>query len=394
MSSTPEPNERPYRPTPPEELLARAKRRSAATRRHRIVGGSGSLTVLAAILVVGVLISGPGKSPAPSTRSPGQLVVSARIGNAYELTAGEKASAAAPQAVTSSVENAEVGFALALLKNLAATPSSTAPDNVLASPSSLATALAMLELGAEASTQSQIAATLQSAGLSPSEQAAGWYSLASLLGDETSTEATSIRHEPELDIANALFLQQHFAVLPAFVRALSSDFATGLWQVDFHGHLAAAVAAMNEWTSDHTHGLINRLFSPGAISPRTVMVLADAVYFRADWAQSFEKATVLRSFYPAGGTAENVPFMVSAAADSPHAMTVPVSRSGDYVALELPYAGHKLSALGGHADSLVTCPVRRLARPDPPGPARGRDGARDRPGLDARVHHRLRLPAQ
>ena len=342
MSSTPEPTVQPYEPTPPEDLLARAKGRSAAARRRRLLGGSGSLTAVAAILVVSVLVAGGSNRP---QRRPGQVVVSARIGSAYELTAGEKALAPAGAGVARHVENAEVGFSLSLLKNLAAAGSSVSPDNVLVSPSSLAIALAMLELGAAGSTQQEVAATLQSTGLSAVRAGRrvahpGHLALGRNLSrrDEHPTRARA-RHRERV-----LFLQQHFAVLSAFVGALSADFETGLWQVDFHD-VSAATAAMNQWTSEHTHGLINQLFSPGTISAQTVLVLADAVYFHADWAQSFESATRSRPFYPASGTPENVPFMSSAPVDSPHALTVPVSDTPGYVAVELPYAGRKLSAL-------------------------------------------------
>jgi len=50
---------------------------------------------------------------------------------------------------------------------------SNGSTNELVSPSSLATALAMLELGASGSTEQGIAATLHTAGLSAGEQAAG-----------------------------------------------------------------------------------------------------------------------------------------------------------------------------------------------------------------------------
>ncbi len=342
MSSQREPTERPYVPTPPEELLDRVKRRSAARRRHRLLGGGGLLTVLAALVLIAVLIPTSSARPQQPSRHPGPIVVSDRIGDAYELTADEPPAAPAPPKVAKAVENAEIGFSLNLLDNLAASSDSNDSDNVLVSPSSLATALAMLELGAAGSTEQGIASTLHTAGLSPLDQAAGWNSLATLLASETTTTGTHLRVAPELNIANALFLQEHFAVLPAFVRALSSEFQTGLWQVDFAKDLTGATDAINQWTSENTKGLIKQLFSPGGLTPTTVLVLADAVYFHADWARKFENATSDQSFYLATGAVENVPFMTSG---STTPLTVPVSTTGQYTAVELPYSGKKLSAL-------------------------------------------------
>jgi serpin B len=334
-----------YTPTPPDELLARVKLRSAQSRRRHLLQASGSLTVVVALVLIGILLPASGARPQPSSQPPGKIVVSERAGSAYELTANEPAAAMAPAAVTQAVESSEIAFSLDLLDRLAASSDASGSDNVLVSPSSLATALAMLELGADGTTLQAIATTLDSAGLSASEQAAGWHSLAALLGSETSASGTNLSHEPELDIANALFLQEHFAVLPAFVRALSSDFQAGLWQVDFAHHLAAAMSSVNQWASDNTKGLIKKLFSPGALNQRTVLVLADAVYFHAHWARMFGSTTTNEDFVPTTGVAEKVPFMNSQSASSPGPLSVPVSTTSQYIAVELPYAGKKLSAL-------------------------------------------------
>jgi len=341
MSSTPEEPKGTYTPTPPEELLTRAKSRSASKRRQRMLGGSGSVTVVVALILVGILLPG---STRPSPRA-GVITVSDRIGSAYELNANEPVGPSATPPVAKAVENAEVGFSLSLLDNLAKSSDPNGAGNVLVSPSSLATALAMLELGTSGATEQGIATTLQTAGLSSAEQAAGWHSLAGLLALETSTTGTDLGHEPELNIANALFLQEHFAVSPAFVRALSSEFQTGLWEVNFESDLAAATNAINQWTSDNTKGLIQKLFSPGALNNLTRLVLADAVYFHADWSNRFSTITLDRPFYPTGGATESVPFMSSPRLGTPKVFDLPVSTTPAYDAVELPYAGKKLSAL-------------------------------------------------
>ncbi|MGO9965512.1 MAG: serpin family protein [Acidimicrobiales bacterium] len=345
MSPTSEPAERAYTPTAGEELLVRTKRRSLAIRRHRKLGaGVCSLGVLALVLGL-VLVPGGSAAPQQSNNKPGKIFISDRIGSAYEIGANEPPPSAAPRAVVEAVENAEVGFSLELLNKLAASSDTNGSSNELVSPSSLATALAMLELGAAGSTEQGIASALRSAGLSAREQAEGWYSLAALLAGETSTSSENLKRVPELDVANSLWVQQNFAVLPSFVRALESDFQTGVWQVNFQTDLKAAVAAINQWTSEHTKGLIKQLFSPGGLTPTTVLVLADAVFFHADWSVRFEGATTNQPFYLATGASESVPFLSSEPLDSSAALTVPVSRTGNYVAVELPYAGKKLSAL-------------------------------------------------
>jgi len=341
----PEPTELLHAAAQGELPLLRSKLVNAVTRRHRLLGAGGSLTVVLALIAGAVLVPLGSAEPQPASNKPGRVFVSERIGSAYELSADEPAPSPAPPGVAKAVENAEVGFSLELLDNLAMSSDTNGSTNELVSPSSLATALAMLELGASGATAEGIASALHTAGLSAGEQAAGWYSLAALLGAETSTSATNLRRVPELDVANSLWVQQNFAVLPEFVRALSSEFRTGVWQVNFQDDLEGATDAINQWTSEHTKGLIKQLFSPGALSPTTVLVLADAVFFRAEWASRFESATIKRPFYLATGQSASVPFMSSFPVNSTKALTVPVSTAGKYVAVELPYTGKKLSAL-------------------------------------------------
>jgi len=342
MNSTPEPSENQLEPTRPEELLARAKARSLAIRRHRLLGATGSTAVVLALVLSLVLVPGGSAPLLNSHHRPGQIFVSARVGSAYELTANEAAAPAAPASVTRRVENAEVAFSLDLLTHLAG---SSDVNNQLVSPSSLATALAMLELGASGSTEQAIAATLRTAGLSAGDQAAGWHGLAALLAAESSATGTNLAHVPQLDVANAVWLERNLAVQPAFLRSLSSEFMTGLWRVDFIQDLSGATNAINQWTSENTRGYIKQLFTPGALNIYTRLVLADAVFFRGDWVRKFLSATESEPFHLGSGGTVTVPFMISGRANSEHPLTAPVAVTHQYVAVELPYAGKSLSAL-------------------------------------------------
>ena len=142
MSPAPERASKQYAPTSPEVLLAHAKRRSLAIRRHRLLGAGGALAVVIALVLGSIFI--PGTS-GPGTHPPGRVYVADRIGSAYELTAAEAVIKAASPQVLKGVETAEVGFSLDLLDHLAGSTDASGTSNELVSPSSLATALAMLE---------------------------------------------------------------------------------------------------------------------------------------------------------------------------------------------------------------------------------------------------------
>jgi serpin B len=169
-------------------------------------------------VMVAVLVSGcgtaavrPSASPSSTSRSTSQPSASPTP-QTSDLLAGITVSAADVQA------SAGAGNALAvdLLQQLA----SSQPDaNFVDSAYSLATALAMLELGAEGDTQTQIGTVLHSAGVTPEQQAAAWKQLdASLL-------ATAQADGISLDVANAIWLQQGLPFNATFLNTLVQNFS-------------------------------------------------------------------------------------------------------------------------------------------------------------------------
>jgi serpin B len=338
VSSTPEPSSPTYTPTSPDILLTRVKSRSAALQRKRwgVVGGS---TVVVVALVLGTLVlQRPGPKNHVAVRPSGKILT-AQFGSAEELTADVLSAGKASAAVTKEAAEAEVGFSLRLLGQM-----SSSSGNVLLSPSSLSTALAMLELGARGATAQGIANALSSSGMSASQQAAGWHTLAMALIDETARNGAHLGTTPELNIANAVWVQHGLQVEPGFVRAMTSEFAAGVWQVNFGGDMDGAINSINAWTSKQTQGLIKKLFSPGALSNQTVMVLADAVYFQAHWARSFleERAP----FHFANGSTSNLPTLQSSLPnDGDNARSYLNTIGSNYDAVEIPYSGKSLSAL-------------------------------------------------
>jgi serpin B len=247
------------------------------------------------------------------------------------------------------VAMAEQAFSLSLLRQLNAQGSST--SNVVTSPSSLATVLAMLELGARGATSSQIAAVLGTSKLNSAQQAAEWNAL-------SSNEAQAARQAGiDLASANSLWLQKALRLDPSFMSALSREFATGVWQVDFDRHSTQANAAINSWVSSQTHGLITQLFEPGAINSQTALVLANAIYFKGAWQTEFDPSkTKDQIFYPATGGKEHIPFMISSTETlrvSPYLRPGAKPKHGvvsksdilPYQAVELPYKGGRFAAL-------------------------------------------------
>jgi serpin B len=199
--------------------------------------------------------------------------------------------------------------------------------NFVDSAYSLATALAMLELGAKGDTQTQIAAVLHDAGVSPEQQAAAWKQFdASLL-------ATAHTDGISLDVANAIWLQKGLPFDPAYLNTLATNFASPSSLVDFAGNPQGAAALINRWVSAATHGKIPSVVTASDVQSLK-LVLADAIYFDAHWQNQFiVDFTDQEPFYRPDNSQVTANMMQGGP------WTVPAYIGAGVTAVELPYVG-------------------------------------------------------
>jgi serpin B len=140
-----------------------------------------------------------------------------------------------------------------------------------------------------------------------------------------------------LNIANALWGQEGYEFLDEFLAVLDENYGAGMRLVDFVGASEEARLTINDWVSDETEGRIKDLIPQGVIDALTRLVLTNAIYFNAAWAEPFqEKATRDGTFNLLDGSEVTVPMM--------RQTTSYLYAEGEgYQAVELPYDGHQLS---------------------------------------------------
>jgi len=287
-----------------------------------------ALSLLTAAAVAGLSGCGAGLRPSAAVAGHGRGAIS---------LAAAMSPASSPRGNALAVAHDEQGFALSLLRRLG--PSS---PNLVMSPSSLATLLAMVEPGAAGPTQDGIAQTLQSAGLSASDQAGGWGALDATIAGQVSAD------QIVLDTANQAWFQTGLPVRPSYVGLLGADFHTGVHETDIEGDPAAAAHTINAWVGSHTGGHINQLVTPVELAD-VVALLVDAVYMKASWANRFDAAeTAPAPFHVAPTMTVHVPTMEGS-------FEAPASVSSSLDAAELGYQGDDLSAL------VLMPPVGQLA---------------------------------
>jgi serpin B len=224
-----------------------------------------------------------------------------------------------------------VKLALALL------PKVNAQENAVISPFSILQALAMVDQGAGGLTTEQINAVLgaQVAG----ELASSTRALLAHLAAVTTVRGDG-KNKPLLTNGNSLWLQSSFTVLASFASVLAADFGAAPEQVDFQAAPDAARKRINQWVAQRTHGHISDLFPAGSIDSQTLLVLANALYLDASWAQPFDTSiTADAPFYTSSGTVQ-AKFMTT---QDP--LSTPYEQGHGYQAVELPYQGSTLSLL-------------------------------------------------
>ena len=208
------------------------------------------------------------------------------------------------------------------------------PGNRFFSPFSLYSALSMTYAGARGETAIQMREVLH-IGSDDAQHHAGLGALLRDLSGEKEGRAY------QLSIANRIFGQVGLEIEPAFLGLVETNYEAPLEQLDFAGAPEASRSAINDWVAEQTEDKIDELLEQGTITTDTAVVLANAIYFWALWAEQFDPADTRDApFTLADGSQVTVP-MMSAEVDARAALGYP--DDGSPSVLELDYEDHEVS---------------------------------------------------
>jgi len=232
---------------------------------------------------------------------------------------------ATPSAPAGALARAWTGFALDLYRQLGA-----GDHNLVLSPSSVATVLAMVLPGARGATADEISAALRND--LPAER------LAEAAGAlDAGLVERAAEDELDLRISNAIWAQAGLAPRPELVELLARAFRAGLRQADFERDPEGARRAINHLIAEQTAGKIAELFTPGSISRDTRLVLTNAIYLQARWREAFDPVqTRPEPFHPLDGGRVEVDMLHREA-------TLSYAKGDGWRAVELPYGGGRLA---------------------------------------------------
>jgi len=233
----------------------------------------------------------------------------------------------APSADTREVVAGNAAFATDLYAKL-----KNEKGNLFFSPYSISTALAMTFAGARGNTAEQMTNVLHFAV--PQDRLHPTFA-----GLEAELNAVQKKGKVQLSVANSLWPQKGYPFLPEYVRLLKQYYGTTVTPLDYVRATEAARKTINDWVEQKTNRKITDLIKPGVLTPETVLVLANAIYFKGNWASQFDpRQTEDGQFLVATNAYVKCRFMYRkgkyAFAETP-----------DLQVVELPYAGDDLSMI-------------------------------------------------
>lgn len=114
----------------------------------------------------------------------------------------------------------------------------------------------------------------------------------------------------ELSVATALWAQAGYRINPSFAQRLQRALDAEAREVNFAEDATIAARTVNAWVAKHTGDRITSILPGEMVSSLTRCILANAIYLKAPWRQSFlDWKTRLLPFYLADGTQIEVPTM-------------------------------------------------------------------------------------
>jgi len=236
------------------------------------------------------------------------------------------------------------------------------PGNLFLSPYSISTALTMTYAGARGNTAAEMRQalryTLSDAKLHGGAGNLGWQ----VAGSEGC----------EISVANALWAQKDYPFLEEFTGLNATYYGAGLENLDFASDAEGARKRINGWVEERTRDRIKDLIPPGVLTPLTRLVLTNAIYFKGQWNEKFEKsATRDAPFFVKAGEKVTVPMMNQTEefgyAEDDDVQVLEMGYRGDELSMVivLPKAGDGLAKVeAGLTTKKLTAWIGNLSRRD------------------------------
>lgn len=156
-------------------------------------------------------------------------------------------------------------------------------DNIVLSPLSASMLLGMVMNGAEGETLREMQNVLGFESEYPMEDISEYYK--QLIDALPKLDKTNT-----VKLANSIWAQEGFPFYDSFLQTNKDYFYAKTDNVDFQ-EPSKAIVPINKWAAQNTNNLIKEVIKEEDIDESTVMVLANALYFKGVWKEKFEKSS-------------------------------------------------------------------------------------------------------
>lgn len=217
-------------------------------------------------------------------------------------------------------------FAFNLYKKIVASE-----ENLIFSPYSISTVLAMTYAGAHGNTEMEMAKALNFS-LEQQKLHAAFEKLGKQL-------KTSEQYGIKLKMANSLWPQIGYPLRDEFLNLVKNHYSVEITPLDYAQNYGTARDTISTWVERQTDNLIKDIIQPGDLSELTRLVLVNAIYFKGMWATQFNISNT-----------KNEPFHVSPD-KTVHGPMMSQQLECRYASfpemdiLELPYIGNRLAMI-------------------------------------------------
>lgn len=209
-------------------------------------------------------------------------------------------------------------------------------DNMFFSPFSITAALGMTRAGARGETAEQLRTAMHVDG-----EDDAWHTA---LGALTRDLNGSFDRGYTLRIANRLFGQEGYPFEPDFIATCNEDYGAPMEEVDFMVDPDGARERVNAWVEEQTEERIKDLLPEGSVDNDTRLVLANAIYFYADWARAFKvEDTQQADFTRLDGSTVQVPIMQMDLREVEEGHGIEAGWRDGVATLRLPYQDDEVS---------------------------------------------------
>ena len=222
----------------------------------------------------------------------------------------------------SSVASANTKFGFKLLHDLR---EQEAGPNIFISALSISIALTMTYNGAVGETERAMAEVLEIDALD----------LSTINNSNKALRNSLENPDPkvEISIANSIWSRQGVEFNPEFLERNRVFFGAEIASLDFNS--PRAIATINEWVDTNTNGKIRKIVE--RIDPQTLLFLINAIYFKGNWQDKFDKSMTRPGvFHLANGSEKQVQMMRREG-------KYPYFRGENFEATSLPYGDGRVS---------------------------------------------------